>query len=425
MGDHANSEQKEVSKRGDKSARYENILTKGFSAAAENPFDKQTNPNGMINMGTSENKVIVDILTFTICDEGDGILAPAPYYGAFKTILGGRMEAITHSIELSSTIKQEFGETSPFELSVGRMEEAYQAYKHKGINVRAIIFSNPINPLGIIYSKAQLTSYLQFANRHKLHVILDEIYFLSIYDDSATMTTGLSLSDAIDPDLLHVVWGFSKDFAISGFRCGLVHTVNKEVQTVLNANSYFQSVPTVVQYILKEFISDFDWLEKVYLPTNKNLLGQAHDYVVKELRKIGIKALESVAGLFVWIDLRKYVEPLSKEGELDLMDKFLDNGIYITPGVAFHAPEYGWFRIIFSRNEHDIKVGVTRIIEVLQKIRKGPVEVGHDEESLDDLVINLQEKIRGSDWLEENTAEKLRKENPELAMMIAKGKNLL
>eukprot|EP00112_Aurelia_sp_Birch-Aquarium-sp1_P009767 Seg212.10 transcript_id=Seg212.10/GoldUCD/mRNA.D3Y31 product="putative inactive 1-aminocyclopropane-1-carboxylate synthase-like protein 2" protein_id=Seg212.10/GoldUCD/D3Y31 len=361
--------------------------------------------------------------TFTICDEGDGILVPAPYYGAFKTDLVCRMGAITHSIELSSTIKQEFGETTPFELSVGRMEQAYQAVKHKGINVRAIILCNPNNPLGNVYSKAQLTSYLQFANRHKLQVILDEIYFLSIYGEKTTMTTGLSLSDAIEPDLLHVVWGFSKDFGISGFRCGLVHTVNKEVQTVLNANSYFQSVPTIAQYVLTEMISDFDWLEKVYLPTNKKRLGQAHDYVVKELRKIGVKAFESVAGLYVWIDLRKYVEPLSKEGELDLMYKFLDNGIYITPGVAFQAPEYGWFRIIFSKNEHDMKLGVTRIIEVLQKIIKCPVEVGHEEESLDDLVTNLQEKIRGSDWLEENTAEKWSKENPELASKFEEEKS--
>ena len=361
-------------------------------------------------------------IAFTICDEGDGILVPAPYYGAFKTDLACRMGTITHSIELTSTIKPEFGETIPFELSVGRMEEAYQAAKFKGINVKAIILCNPNNPLGNIYSKAQLTSYLQFANRHKLQVILDEIYFLSIYADSATMTTGLSLSGAIDPELLHIVWGFSKDFAISGFRCGLVHTVNKEIQTVLNANSYFQSVPTVAQYILTDVISDFDWLEKVYLPTNKKRLGEAHDYVVKELKKICIEAFESVAGLYVWIDLREYVKPLSKAGELALMDKFLTGGIYITPGVAFQAPEYGWFRIIFSKNEHDMKLGVKRIIKVLQMIRKFPAEIGHDEESLDDLVTNLQEKIRGSDWLEQNTAEKWRKENPELALKFEEEK---
>ena len=63
MGAQASSMQNAVSKRGDKSAKIENILLKGFSRALENPFDKETNPNGIINMGTSENKVVADILS--------------------------------------------------------------------------------------------------------------------------------------------------------------------------------------------------------------------------------------------------------------------------------------------------------------------------------------------------------------------------
>ena len=63
MGARPSSMHTAVSKRGDKSAKIENILLKGFSKALENPFNKETNPDGIINMGTSENKVVVDILS--------------------------------------------------------------------------------------------------------------------------------------------------------------------------------------------------------------------------------------------------------------------------------------------------------------------------------------------------------------------------
>ena len=366
------------------------------------------------------------------------MLIPAPYYGAFKTDLAMRMGCVAYSIELTSEIKTEFGETEPFELSVGRMEQAYTSAISEGRNVRAIILSNPNNPLGNVYSKSQLISYLQFANKHKLHLLLDEIYFLSIYDPDVSMTTGLSLSDAIDPNLLHIVWGFSKDFAASGFRCGLVHTVNSEVAKVLFANSYFQSVPTLAQYILQCVVEDFDWLDTIYFPTNKERLRKARKYVYNELESIGVKCFESVGGLYVWVDFRDFVRPLSKEGEMKLMEKFLENGVYITAGLAFESPEYGWFRIIFSVNDEQLMPGIQRIKKVLldekaiiaQSQDSGQCPVTSDgaqartEEELDDLVAKLQNQISNSDWLAHNTAEKWVKDNPDLASNFLNEKNM-
>ena len=51
-----------ISKRGEKSADLENILLECFEKVMSNPFDCEKNPAGIINMGTSENKLVVDIL---------------------------------------------------------------------------------------------------------------------------------------------------------------------------------------------------------------------------------------------------------------------------------------------------------------------------------------------------------------------------
>eukprot|EP00794_Sanderia_malayensis_P004768 gene4768-5395_t len=488
------------SKRAIRGVNQGNILLECFGKYLSNPYDCEKSPDGIINMGTSENKLCMEILhkkiakvdladfpadrhhycdmrgtpefrkslalfidrymktkkptnmdqlfvfngcgsvlemlghinniniffsivAFAICDDGEGILVPAPYYGAFKTDLMCRMGCIAYSVELSSTPNAEYGETTPFELSVPRLELALQQATADGLKIKAIILCNPNNPLGNIYSKSQLLDYLKFADKHGLHVILDEIYMLSIHEPDATMVSGLSLEEqVINPDLLHIVWGFSKDFGISGFRCGLVHTENKELATILNSNAYFQALPTVAQYVIEQLVSDFDWLDNVYLPANRARVRKNYDFIKKELEEIGVDVLKASAGLYVWVDLRRYHSSLTKEGELKLMDLFLENGVYISPGIAFSSPEYGWFRIIISVLPEQLKLGVERVKKVLEmEMSKMPNENGAD---LECLVSNLQKQIRESNWLDENSAEKWSKENPQLAKEFNEAKPL-
>ncbi|XP_065062540.1 1-aminocyclopropane-1-carboxylate synthase-like protein 1 [Rhopilema esculentum] len=428
----AESNSKRMSNRGARSVSHENVLIACLAKTIDNPFHPETNPDGIINIGTSENKLVKDILTerfskvrhddmpdrymecggkrglpefrqsletflnkymkpaepfekdnlyvyngcgsaiemlaFAICDDGDCLLVPSPYYGTFETYVEWRMGVKIYPVDLSSEVNEAFGESGPFELSVGRLEKAYEKAKSEGFNVRGLLMSNPINPLGKIYTKSQLEGFFKFANTNNLHFILDEIYFLSVHD--GTTTPGRSIVDAIDPKLLHIVWGFSKDFAISGYRCGLVHTVNEEVEKVLNANANFYGVPTPIQFLLKSIIDENDWLDSVYFPTNIKRMQAARSHVCKELTDLGISFLAPAGGFFIWVDMRNYVKPLSKEGEMKLLNAFLDNGVYICPGLAFHSKESGWFRIIFTSPDEYLLPAIQRVKYVLQNFKK-------------------------------------------------------
>ena len=46
--------------------------------------------------------------------------------------------------------------------------------------------------------------------RHELHVILDEIYALSVFDEATSFHSVLTIADLPDPQRTHFVWGFSK-----------------------------------------------------------------------------------------------------------------------------------------------------------------------------------------------------------------------
>jgi len=81
---------------------------------------------------------------------------------------------------------------------------------------------------------ATLKRIVQFCAKHKLHLISDEIYALSVFENPKaakpvpfTSILELDLSGLIDPQLVHMVYGPSKDFCANGFRMGMLYSRNE------------------------------------------------------------------------------------------------------------------------------------------------------------------------------------------------------
>uniref|UniRef100_A0A670JNS0 Aminotransferase class I/classII large domain-containing protein n=1 Tax=Podarcis muralis TaxID=64176 RepID=A0A670JNS0_PODMU len=215
----------------------------------------------------------------------------------------------------------------------------------QGIRVRALILINPHNPLGDIYPAQLLKECLDFAHRHKLHVIMDEIYMLSVYGD-ATFTSILSL----ERDFL--ITNFPpfpfKDFGMCGIRVGVLYTRNHEVRKAVNQLAVFHGCPGPVQYVLSQILRDREWLDNVFFPTNKRRLKEAQNILVDGLAEMGIPVFKSSGGLYVWADFRKFLKSQTFEAEMDLWWKILGEKLLISPGKAFCCYEPGWFRLVFS-----------------------------------------------------------------------------
>ncbi|CAM5093761.1 unnamed protein product [Eretmochelys imbricata] len=410
------------------------LLDKGFDLYIADPFDRDRNPRGILNLGTSENKLCYDLiqerltrpdmnylepqllqysdaqgiesfreeiakflteyakapkalnpehivvmsgccavfatLSTVLCDPGDGYLIPTPYYGGInsKTWLYGGIQPV--HVPLFSEVTDE--ESHPFQLTVEKLEAALQRAKEQGIRVRALILINPHNPLGDIYPAQLLKECLEFAHRYQLHVIIDEIYMLSVYDDT-TFTSVLSLDCLPDPERTHFMWGFSKDFGMCGIRVGVLYTRSHEIRKAVNQLAVFHGCPGPVQYVLSQFLSDRDWLDNVYFPTNKKRLKEAQSILVDGLAEIGIPVLKSSGGLYIWADFRKFLKSQTFEAEMELWWKFLDEKLLISPGKAFCCYEPGWFRMVFSDSVDKIYLGIQRLEQMLQTETAEPV----------------------------------------------------
>ncbi|XP_069067742.1 1-aminocyclopropane-1-carboxylate synthase-like protein 1 [Pleurodeles waltl] len=423
-----NAEEASLSARGTRVSGSRGILDQGFSMYLQDAYHRENNPQGILNVGTSENKLCFDLLqeklsssgmnylepslfqycevngikrfreeianflteygkalkplspdnivimngcssifsalATVLCDPGDGYLIPTPYYGSVntQTELYGRIQPVHVPLFSETCNKDEHS----FELTVNKLEMAMQRAKEQGIRVRALILINPHNPLGDTYPAQLLKECLYFGHRHELHVIVDEIYMFSVYDDSS-FTSVLSIEDLPDPQRTHFMWGFSKDFAMAGVRVGVLHTQNQQVCRAVTKLASFHQCAAPIQYVLSQMLSDRDWLDNVFFPTNKRRLREAQNILVNGLNEIGIPVHRSSGGLFVWADFRKFLKTQTFESELELWWALIEEKLYISPGQAFYSYEPGWFRLVFSDSMDNIKLCIERLQKVLQR----------------------------------------------------------
>nr|XP_023509678.1 1-aminocyclopropane-1-carboxylate synthase-like protein 1 isoform X3 [Equus caballus] len=307
---------------------------------------------------------VFSALATVLCEVGEAFLIPAPYYGAITqhVCLYGNVRLV--SVYLDSEVTGP--DTRPFQLTVEKLEMALQGANSQGIKVKGLILINPQNPLGDIYSPAELQNFLEFAKRHELHVMVDEVYMLSVFEESVGYRSVLSLERLPDPQRTHVMWATSKDFGMSGLRFGTLYTENRDVATAVASLCRYHGLSGLVQHQMAQLLRDRDWINQVYLPENHARLKAAHTYVAGELRALGIPFLSRGAGFFIWADLRKYLPEGSFEEERRLWRRFLDHKVLVSFGKAFECKEPGWFRLVFSDKAHRLCLGMQRVRQVLE-----------------------------------------------------------
>jgi gliotoxin/aspirochlorine biosynthesis aminotransferase len=159
----------------------------------------------------------IDALLFNICEAGDGVLMPSPYWNGFDFSMRVRAAAEPVLVPVPS-----FSSNFTDDLLVA-LEEVYAA---STIPIKALMITNPHNPLAICYPRRILEICLAFCKKHGIHFISDEVYALSIFPSVDLVSpepfvSVLSLDlDKIEADKsrVHVVWSTSKDFGQSGIR---------------------------------------------------------------------------------------------------------------------------------------------------------------------------------------------------------------
>ncbi|CAF3245078.1 unnamed protein product [Rotaria socialis] len=392
-------------------------ILKKFLLVQKNPYDEESNPNGICNCGVAENYLcenelisklqsiqvwqkshmyypcsqgllslrkalcdffqkifelnhqldpdrmmissglsgIISLLSYVIGDRDDVFLISSPYYTAFDHDISAFSNCATYRCPL---LEQDTGK---FIFSVEIFKRGYDDAVAKGLRPRGIIIINPNNPIGDIYDEQTIQPVLDFAAEKNLHVIIDEIYALSLFEDQKPFQSMLNYSSIVDPKRTHFVWSFSKDFALSGVRLGVAYAGSSELCSSANAINFIQIPSNIVQEIATTLISDCQWIDS-YTKLNRSRLTQQYKKFQKAIENIDnrIYIRPAKAGFFIWADLRLLLHDITFEEEIRLFQSIFEHGLYLVTGSFLGCAQPGWFRIIFSIRETWIDEAIKR-----------------------------------------------------------------
>lgn len=316
----------------------------------------------------------LDHFAFILADPGEGFLLGQPHYGAFSHDLSFRSGTFVKTVA--------FGDVDPFSLDAVRFyEDALIASNKEGKKIAGLVLCNPHNPLGRCYPQETITEFMHLCEKHRIHLISDEIYALTIWKNTidekpkpVDFTSILSIdpSGIIDPSRIHVVWGTSKDFGANGLRLGaIVSQHNQSLHDALIPVSLFSSASSLAEHATADILEDEAWIDK-YLAENRQKLSKNFEFVTKWAKQHEITyAPGANAAFFLWVDLgaayqAKHPERKPEDLTQEVMDSLLRHKVFLASGKQFGSERPGWFRIVFSHQRELLEEGLRRIENALE-----------------------------------------------------------
>lgn len=270
-------------------------------------------------------KQSVGFSLFAMINPGDEVIIPAPYwvsYPAMTRLAQGIPVPLRTSFEDNYRL-------TPEQLEVAITDKT-----------RVLILCSPSNPTGSCYSKKDLERLANVLRKHpNISIISDEIYEYIVFDDEH-----ISLLN-VAPDLkdrVALINGFSKGFAMTGWRLGYLAGPKELVKAVAKIQSQETSAPSSISQAagLAAYSGTLDKVLEM-----RASFKERRNFMVEQLNGIeGVSCFSPGGAFYVFPDISSYLNsttPLGKpvQSSTDLCLYLLDEaGLALVPGDAFGEP---------------------------------------------------------------------------------------
>jgi len=284
-----------------------------------------------------------------LCDPGDEVICPAPYWTTYP-------EAITLAGGVPVVVDTD--DTSGFKVSVEQLEAA------RTDRTKVLLFVSPDNPSGAVYSPAEITAIGNWALEHGIWVITDEIYEHLIYGDAVFASMPALVPDLADQCI--IVNGVAKTYAMTGWRVGWMIGPRDVIAAASNFQSHATSnVSNVAQRAALAAVAGP--LDEVYAMREAFARrGSVMHRMLNDIPGVTCSAPEGAFYCFPNISGLLGVDLAGGRASngLELADLVLTTAqVAFVPGEAFGAP--GYARFSFALGDDDIASGLTRIAELV------------------------------------------------------------
>jgi len=279
-----------------------------------------------------------------ILDPGDEVILLSPYWPLAPGIFHA-VGAATVEVAASQRLYADPG----FDLGAALRAAL-------GPRTRAVYFVSPNNPDGKILGERELVQIARFAEEHDLWVFADEVYADITYGAPPPSFGALEGMPGLRSRSI-VLHSLSKSHALAGARVGYFLGPEEVIAAALRFSTHSAfNVPLVCQRAaLAALESEGAWLAESLVAYRA-----ARDAVVARLAAGGIPTHVPEGGTYVFVDL---AESLRGRTLVQLLERAIDLGVLVTPGVAFGEAFPSHARVCFtSAPEADVLVGIDRLL---------------------------------------------------------------
>lgn len=287
----------------------------------------------------------------TLVNPGDEVILPAPYWVSYLELIKmvGGVPVIVETTEADG-----------FKITPEKLAAAITP------KTKCIIFNNPSNPTGMVYTRADLEPLAKLCVENEVYIIADEIYYGLLYD-GLEFTSFASLGEDVK-EITILINGVSKSYAMTGWRVGYAVANEKIAKIMSNFLSHSTGAPSS--------ISQRAAVEALVGPqeavgTMRQSFEERRDYLVNRMNQIeGVSCIKPEGAFYVMMNMEKLVGKtlcgMEIHGSDDFASAFLKYGLVATvPCSGFGAPNY--VRWSYATSMDHIKEGLDRLEKFLKE----------------------------------------------------------
>jgi len=280
-----------------------------------------------------------------LCDPGDEVLVPAPYWTTYpeSIALAGGIPVIVATDERTG-----------FRVTVDQLEGALTP------RTKALLFVSPSNPTGAVYRRREVEAIGRWALDKGIWVLTDEIYEHLVYGDAQQHSMPVLVPELAERCL--VANGVAKTYAMTGWRVGWLLGPLDAITAANNIQSHETSnVANVSQRAALAAVSG----DLSAVATMRRAFDRRRRTIVSMLNGIdGVTCLEPEGAFYAFPNvtgiLGRSLRGRHPQSSEELAEVCIEEAkVAVVPGEAFGAP--GYFRMSYALGDDDLAEGVSRL----------------------------------------------------------------
>lgn len=286
----------------------------------------------LVTVGGSE---AIDIAFRSMLDPGDEVIIPEPCFVSYLPCV--RMAG-------GVPVRLALEEKDQFKLTKDKLLSAITD------KTKMVVLPFPNNPTGAIMTAQELQIIADIIKEKDLFVLSDEIYSeLSYQGDHVSIASLPGMAERTV-----VINGFSKSYAMTGWRLGYAAGPETIIRQMLKVHQYvIMCAPTTSQYAAIEALragdDDVAQMRESY--------DERRRFLVKALNDIGIPCFEPLGAFYVFPNISRF-GMTSEEFAMELLKK---EKVAVVPGTAFGECGEGFLRISYAYSVENLKVAIGKI----------------------------------------------------------------